>query len=210
MSTGLLFIISAPSGAGKTSLVKALIAQMPDLVVSISHTTRAQRPGEQDGVDYHFVDHAAFKTLVEQDAFLEHAHVFGQHYGTARQTVAALLSQGIDVILEIDWQGAQIVRARLPQARSIFILPPSREALKSRLCARGQDAPEVIDRRLAKAIDEMAHVNEFDFLVINDRFEQALADLQAIIHTHRLRTPIQMHRYSALIARLLDRMPGLD
>ncbi|RMG50273.1 MAG: guanylate kinase [Gammaproteobacteria bacterium] len=200
---GTLFIVSAPSGAGKTSLVRALIAQMPDLELSISHTTRPMRPGEADGVDYHFVDAATFEAMVERGEFLEHARVFDNFYGTARSSVESRLAEGRDVILEIDWQGAAQVRARMPESRSIFILPPSLEVLEARLRGRGQDPEEVIQRRMRDARNEMAHYDEFDFVVINDIFEEALGQLRCIVQSDRQRLQRVQARHGALIERLL-------
>src|SRR5579884_3074698 len=165
---GTLYIISAPSGGGKTSLVKALTASMPNIIVSVSHTTRPKRPGEEDGVNYHFVDQAQFKKLLAEDLFLEHATVFGNYYGTSRRWVEEKLQAGIDVVLEIDWQGAQQVRKLMPKTVSIFILPPSREVLLERLQARDQDNKAVIAKRMAAASNEISHYHEYDYLVIND------------------------------------------
>ncbi len=176
-----LFVISAPSGAGKTSLVKALLERLPQLRVSTSHTTRPPRPTEQDGREYYFVDVATFQKLVDEGAFLEHALVFDNHYGTSRHQLREKLAAGHDVILEIDWQGARQVRDALPGCRSIFILPPSREALRQRLTARATDSPAVIERRLADAVADMSHWREFDFVVVNDDFGRAVEDLAAII-----------------------------
>lgn len=176
-----LYVISAPSGAGKTSLVKALLAARANLAVSVSHTTRRQRPTEVDGRDYHFIDVARFEQMVAAGAFLEHARVFDNCYGTGRAQLEAQLAAGRDVVLEIDWQGARQVRAALPGCISIFILPPSRAALEQRLRGRGTDSPEVIARRLADAVADMSHWSEFDYVVVNDRFEQAVADLSAIL-----------------------------
>lgn len=181
MKRGRLFVISAPSGAGKTSLVRALLAQEPQLRLSISHTTRARRPTESEGVEYHFVTTAQFEELIRQHAFLEYARVFDNLYGTSRDSVVRWLQQGQDVVLEIDWQGAQQVRRAMPEAVLIFVLPPSREALAARLAQRGTDAPAVIARRLRDAVSEMAHESEFDYVVVNDDFATALADLRRII-----------------------------
>ncbi|HLP30951.1 MAG TPA: guanylate kinase [Geothrix sp.] len=200
---GTLFIISAPSGAGKTSLVKALIASNENLVVSTSHTTRKMRPGEENGRDYHFTDVPSFQAMVAENAFLEHAKVFDNYYGTSRAGVTERLNTGVDVILEIDWQGARQVRAALPEARSIFILPPSRGELEVRLRGRGQDSDEIIARRMRDAVTEMEHYGEYDYLVINDRFDVALQELQAILLTHRLRREPQTARYAALIKELV-------
>ena len=179
--TGHLYTMSAPSGAGKTSLVKALLTQRPALVMSISHTTRAPRPHELDGRDYHFVSVAQFEQLVAADAFLEHAQVFGNYYGTGRAQVAAHLAAGRDVLLEIDWQGARQVRQAMSECVLIFILPPSRAALEARLRARRTDSDEVITRRLAEAATDMSHCREFDYAVVNDQFAQAVRELLAII-----------------------------
>ncbi len=200
---GTLFIVSAPSGAGKTSLVRALVEREPGVTLSVSHTTRPPRPGERDGVDYHFVDAATFERMVAEDAFLEHAEVFGNRYGTARATVERELEADRDVILEIDWQGARQVRAAMPGAVSVFILPPSREALEQRLRGRGQDDEAVIARRMARAVDEISHYDEYDYLVVNDVFETALEELRAIVRATRLRLPAQAARHAGLLRRLL-------
>ena len=181
---GHLYVISAPSGAGKTSLVKALLAVRPELVVSVSHTTRTPRPHELDGCDYHFLSLARFKEMVAAGAFLEHAQVFDNYYGTGREQVVAKLAAGASVLLEIDWQGARQVRKSSPGCTSIFILPPSRATLEQRLRTRGTDSDGVITRRLADAAADMSHCREFDYIVINDRFEQAVADLLVIIDGH--------------------------
>jgi guanylate kinase len=204
--TGTLYIVAAPSGAGKTSLLKALLESTDQLKLSVSHTTRPPRPGEQDGVHYNFVDVDTFKQMIAGGLFLEHAEVFGNFYGTSRPWVEQALARGENVILEIDWQGAQKVRAALPQAVSIFILPPSRPELERRLRGRGTEADEVIARRLGEAQREMAHYGEFDYLVVNDDFEQALADLRAIMLEGRgdsLRLAAQQARLQPLIAALL-------
>lgn len=200
---GRLYILSAPSGAGKTSLVAALLKELPRLEVSVSHTTRAPRPGEENGKNYHFVDPSAFKGLVEQGVFFEYAEVFGNFYGTSQLAVEERLAAGVDVILEIDWQGAQQVRKKLPDALSVFILPPSQQALRERLQARGQDSEEVIEGRMQQAISEMSHFAEYDYLVINDRFEQALAELKAIFIAQRLATVSQKQCHAALLDDLL-------
>ncbi|MDE2251041.1 MAG: guanylate kinase [Gammaproteobacteria bacterium] len=179
--TARLYVLSAPSGAGKTSLVKALLAQRPSLVVSVSHTTRPQRPTEVDGRDYHFVDNATFDRLVAAGAFLEHARVFDNQYGTGREQVNARRGAGHDVLLEIDWQGARQIRASASDCVSTFILPPSRAALEQRLRARKTDSEAVIARRLADAATDMSHCLEFDYAVVNDRFDEAVADLLRII-----------------------------
>ncbi len=200
---GTLYIISAPSGAGKTSLVKALVDTMPGLAISVSHTTRPRRDGETDGVDYHFIHADAFQTMVDAGDFLEHAWVFGNAYGTARSSVEAELQAGTDVILEIDWQGARQVRDALPGAVSVFILPPSRDELERRLRARGKDSEEVIARRLREAQGEMSHYHEYDYLVVNDAFGHALEELVAVVRARRLRITAQRDRLGATLRDLL-------
>lgn len=202
MIAGNLFIITAASGAGKTSLVKALLAKDSQLCLSISHTTRQPRPGEVDGQDYHFVDEATFLTMLGEAQFLESAEVHGARYGTSQAAVDAPLNAGKDVILEIDWQGAAQVRHLYPQAVSIFILPPSVETLAFRLNTRGQDSSETITRRVAAAREEMRHVAEFDYVTINDDFDIALQDISAIIRTQRLASAAQLQRYASLIQTL--------
>jgi guanylate kinase len=203
MSKGTLYIISAASGTGKTTLVKALLAQTQGIGVSVSHTTRKPRPGEVSGQDYHFVDHNQFEDMIGAGDFLEHAEVFGNYYGTSEAAVKERLNAGHDVILEIDWQGAQQVRHLMPECVGIFILPPSREALLSRLTGRGQDAAEVIQRRMDEAVSEMTHYNEYTYVVVNDDFETALAELKAIIRAHRLLLPVQAERHATMISALL-------
>ncbi|WP_455380089.1 guanylate kinase [Acidihalobacter prosperus] len=187
MSTGTLYIISAPSGAGKTSLVKAIVSRLPDLMICVSHTTRKPRPGEVDGVDYHFIDEHTFLGMIEDAAFLEHARVFDHYYGTAFSSVQSQLSAGLDVILEIDWQGAQQVRRQVPGCQSIFILPPSRVELEKRLRTRAQDDPEVIQRRTQDAVHEISHYGEYDYILVNDDFEIAIDNLTHIVRANRLR-----------------------
>jgi len=201
--SGTLYIISAPSGAGKTSLVKALVDDMDDVCVSVSHTTRPMRPGELDGVNYNFVDVATFERMVEEDVFLEHAQVFDNFYGTSREWVEQQLREGIDVILEIDWQGAQQVRPRMPGCVGVFILPPSRQTLMQRLRGRGQDSEEVIQRRFSDAVTDMSHFHEYDYVVINDDFAEALLDLSAIVRARRQRVEVQRARQGALIETLI-------
>ena len=203
MQSGVLFIISAPSGAGKTSLVKALLETTDHLCVSVSHTTRPKRPGERDGVDYHFINLEQFERCANSGEFLEYAKVFDYFYGTSQSAVENQLAKGQDVILEIDWQGARLVRHRMPQCQSIFILPPSLAELEQRLSKRGQDSVEVIQRRMCDAFNEMSHYGEFDYLVINDNFDQALVDLRCIVFGQRLRTQFQQNRHSQLITSLL-------
>lgn len=204
MITGKLYIISAPSGAGKTSLVKRLIADTDNLAVSVSHTTRAMRAAEQNGVDYFFVSQDAFKDMIEHQAFLEHAQVFDNFYGTSQQSVEANLAQGLDVILEIDWQGAQQVRRMLPDSISIFILPPSIEVLRQRLQNRGQDNDEVIARRMRDAVTEMSHYPEFDYLIVNDDFDTALEQLKSIVTANRLLQSRQQQLLTPLLQDLLN------
>lgn len=181
MSSGKLIILSAPSGAGKTSLANALVESSSDIEFSVSHTTRAPRPGEKHGVHYYFVSREEFDAMVQLGQFLEHATVFGNSYGTSRAAVESVLVRGKSVLLDIDWQGARSIKARMPQALSIFILPPTRAALRERLVKRGQDSMEVIERRMREATAEMSHYPEFDHVVVNDDFELALADLRAIV-----------------------------
>ena len=203
-SRGTLYTVSAPSGAGKTSLVKALVESTDKLCVSVSHTTRPMRPGEVDGVNYHFVDHSTFTQMLEQSAFLEHAEVFTNYYGTSQQWVEDTLAGGTDVILEIDWQGAQQVKRLMPETVGIFILPPSRSALRERLTGRGQDDDSVIDARMAEAISEMSHYLEADFLLINDDFNVALEQFRTLIESQRLTLARQQQENANLLAELLS------
>lgn len=221
---GNLFIISAPSGAGKSSLISALLHQeMPQpnqskvpantqqspannnhsMKVSVSHTSRAPRPGEIDGQHYHFISQDEFQALIAKDAFFEWARVFDHYYGTSRTLIEQQLSQGIDVFLDIDWQGAQQIRKQLPSAISIFILPPTKVALKQRLTSRGQDSQQTINKRMAKAVDEMSHYNEYDFVILNDDFALALSQLTSIIHSQRLTFTSQIRRHGDTIKDLL-------
>ena len=202
-AAGTLYIVSAPSGAGKTSLVKALLERDKGVALSVSHTTRAPRPGEQDGVHYHFVDTATFDRMVEAGEFLEHARVFDNQYGTSLAGVRNQLAGGQDVILEIDWQGARQVREAVPGAVGIFVLPPSRDALEERLRGRGQDSAEVIARRMRDAVTEMTHYDEYHYLVINDRFDTALDELAAIMTARRLTLERQGGRHQVLLESLL-------
>ena len=202
MITGNLFIITAASGAGKTSLIKALLAKDAHLKLSISHTTRKPRPGEVNGVDYHFVDEATFLKMLGEARFLESAFVHEARYGTSQAAVEAPLQAGEDIVLEIDWQGAEQVRRLYPQAISIFILPPSIEALERRLTGRGQDSAEVIAKRVAAAREEMRHVSAFDYVTINDDFDVALQDIGAIVRAQRLKGLAQLQRYASLIQTL--------
>jgi guanylate kinase len=201
--TARLYVISAPSGAGKTSLVKALRERLPALRVSTSHTTRPPRPSEQDGREYFFVDNAEFNALVDDGAFLEHARVFDNQYGTSRDQLEDKLAAGHDVVLEIDWQGARQVRASLPDCRSIFILPPSREALRARLTGRQTDSPEVIERRLADAVEDMSHYREFDYVVVNDDFDNAVEDLVQIVAGNGQSLAAGRPELSPVVANLL-------
>lgn len=200
---GTLYIFAAPSGAGKTSLVKALVDTSDNIEVSVSHTTRAPRPGEVDGVNYHFTDTDVFQAMAAKGDFLEHAQVFDNFYGTARANIEQRLAAGVDVILEIDWQGARQVREQFPDCIGVFILPPSRQALEERLRRRGQDGNEVIARRMRDAESEMSHYGEFDYLVINDDFDTALEELAAIVTARRLRTAVQASRHEQILKALL-------
>lgn len=202
-SKGTLYIVSAPSGAGKSSLLSELLANTDGIKVSVSHTTRAPRPGEEDGVNYNFVSVEQFKALLAEDAFLEHAEVFGNFYGTSRIWLEEQLNAGTDIILEIDWQGAQQVRQLMPDAVGIFILPPSKAALQERLDNRGQDSAEVIAGRMAEAVSEMSHYDEYDYLIINDRFEVALNELRSVIIAQRQLLKNQQLRQGQLISDLL-------
>ena len=195
---GVLYIVSAPSGAGKTSLVKALLKTDPAIRLSVSYTTRAPRPGESDGRDYHFVDRERFEAMLAEGEFLEHAEVYGNFYGTSKGSISRDLNAGHDVLLEIDWQGAAQVRAHFPQSASVFILPPSFNALRTRLAGRGQDSDAVIQRRLAAAAHDVAHADAFDYIMVNDDFDHALQDLVAITRSIRLQAPRQMKRHACL------------
>jgi len=203
MVKGSLYIISAPSGAGKTSLVNALLASTSALEVSVSHTTREKRSGEKHGVHYFFIDLAEFEAMRDQQAFLEHAKVFDNYYGTSREAVESQLDRGVDIILEIDWQGAQQIRQIYPESVSIFIIPPTKTALEQRLQSRGQDDGQIIARRMRDAVAEISHYNEFDYLVVNDHFGQAQEELRAIVLARRLRLDIQRHRHEQLLHQLL-------
>jgi guanylate kinase len=207
---GNLFILAAPSGAGKSSLITALLAKHQNtgihdnaMQVSVSHTTRAPRPGEVDGVHYHFVDRSEFEKLIAQESFFEWAEVFGNYYGTSKTVIEHTLRQGIDVFLDIDWQGARQVKAQIPDTATIFVAPPSRQELQRRLTERGQDSKEIIAQRMAKAVAEISHYHEFDFIVVNDDFNSALAELDAIVSTRRLRKEKQIIRHQQLFTNLL-------
>ena len=205
MSLGNLYILSAPSGAGKSSLINALLADLPrnEVRLSISHTTRNPRLAQEDGVHYYFTTHAEFEALIEKDHFLEWAEVFGNYYGTSLPMIEKSLEQGVDVFLDIDWQGARQIRQKVPNVKTIFILPPSREELKNRLVGRGQDSEETIAKRMAEAKSEMSHYSEFDYVIVNDDFQQALAELKAILTAERLKLVSQEIRHKALIEQLL-------
>lgn len=201
---GQLYIVSAPSGAGKSSLLNALRGCLQDVVVSVSHTTRKPRSGEQDGVHYHFTDVETFRQQVVDNNFLEYAQVFDNYYGTSRLSVNALLESGKDVILEIDWQGARQVRERAKDVISIFILPPGVEALSERLYGRGQDSEEIIQRRMRDAQSEMSHYPEYDYIIINDEFEFALEELACIFRSERLKLARQMRQHQSLLDALVN------
>lgn len=197
-SKGVLYIVSAPSGAGKTSLVKALLKTDHAIRLSVSYTTRAPRPGETEGRDYHFVDRQRFELMLAEGEFLEHAEVYGNFYGTSKGSISRDLNAGRDILLEIDWQGAAQVKHHFPESTSIFILPPSFSALRSRLKGREQDSDEVIERRLAAAAHDVAHADAFDYIMVNDDFDQALLDLVAITRSVRLETARQLDRHAML------------
>lgn len=202
--SGNLFIVAAPSGGGKTSLVKKLVESLADIEVSISHTTRAMRPGEQHGVNYFFIDENEFIRMIDESAFLEHARVFNHLYGTSMKQITDRLQNGIDVVLDIDWQGAEQIRRSFPNAVSIFIVPPSLDILKQRLLDRRQDKDEVISDRMKKAQDELSHYPEFDYLIVNDNFEKAAMELQAIVIANRLRIERQINKQSKLLSFLMS------
>ncbi|MFC7369014.1 guanylate kinase [Vreelandella zhaodongensis] len=210
MSQGTLFIVSAPSGAGKTSLVRELIESLDGIQVSVSHTTRAKREGEVDGVNYHFTHVADFEAMIERGEFFEYAKVFDNYYGTSRRAAQTVLDAGQDVILEIDWQGAQQVREQIPSAVSIFILPPSRSELERRLSNRGTDEHAVIARRMRDAVSEMSHFDEYDYLVINDDFTTALQALQSLVISRRLTREAMQARHAPLLDALLSQAPSVE
>ena len=198
-----LYVVAAPSGGGKTSLISALLEKDDRIQLSVSYTTRPPRPGEVDAVHYHFIDENSFQALVGRNAFLEYAGVFDYRYGTSRQAVGQQLAAGFDVILDIDWQGARQIRSSFPSSRSVFIVPPSLEVLRQRLIGRGQDSDSVIQRRMRDAQAEISHWDEFDFLIINDKFEQALGELHSIIRSGKLRHPHDQRQYREILAELL-------
>lgn len=201
---GKVFVLAAPSGGGKTSLIRALIEQDETLRPSVSHTNRPARPGEEHGVHYFFVTKEAFQELIDQDAFLEYALVFGDYKGTTRKAVTDELAAGHHVLLDIDWQGARQVRRTMPESQSIFILPPSLDVLKERLARRGQDSPEVIARRMGKARSEISHWDEFDHVVINDDFDDAVRNIQSIINHGEAANPVPAKKLQSLVAELLQ------
>ncbi len=200
---GNLFILSAPSGAGKSSLISALLNKHSDMKVSVSHTTRSPRPGEENGVHYHFVSVEEFKALIDKNDFFEWAQVFDNYYGTSKKAIETQLEAGIDVFLDIDWQGAQQIRNLVDDVETIFILPPSKEELESRLNNRGQDSAEVIAGRMAKAQSETSHYNEYDYVVVNDDFDTALAEIETIVMAKRLSLKSQTIRHQELLNALL-------
>ncbi|PIE44394.1 MAG: guanylate kinase [Gammaproteobacteria bacterium] len=204
MTSGILFIVSAPSGAGKTSLVRALLDIRADTTLSVSHTTRAKREGEVDGMSYHFVEVPKFMSMIGRGDFIEHAEVFGNYYGTAEASVRNTLAEGKNVVLEIDWQGAQQVRKLFPAACSVFILPPSKPALRERLQGRGQDTEEIIEGRMKEAENEISHYAEYDYLVVNDDFDAALMQLNSIVESNTLEISVQQTRIKDLLSELLN------
>ena len=203
MSDSRLYVVAAPSGGGKTSLINALLKKDERIQLSVSYTTRPPRPGEVDGVHYHFVDEDSFQTLIVRKAFLEYASVFDYHYGTSREAVEQQLAAGFDVILDIDWQGARQIRNSFPSSRSIFVIPPSLDVLRQRLIGRGQDSETVIQRRMRDAQAEISHWDEFDFLIINDKFDEALGELHSIIRSGKLRQSHDQKQYGEILAELL-------
>ncbi|MFP3019379.1 MAG: guanylate kinase [Arsenophonus sp.] len=206
MFQGTLYIVSAPSGAGKSSLIQALlkIHNAYDAQVSISHTTREIRPGEKNGEHYYFISKNKFQKMIKDNDFLEYACIFGNYYGTSREVIEKIINGGIDVFLDIDWQGAQKIRKKIPSIRSIFILPPSKNELLQRLRRRNQDSEEIINQRMSQATSDIKHYNEYDYIIVNDDFNIALGNLQSIIQSEHLRLEYQIHRYDSLINELLE------
>ncbi|WP_348769372.1 guanylate kinase [Buchnera aphidicola] len=206
MSQGILFIISAPSGTGKSSLIKGLLKTrcLYNIQVSISHTTRIMRPGESHGKHYYFISKKEFRVMIKQKSFLEYAKVFNNYYGTSREFIEKMLLSGIDVFLDIDWQGASQIRYKVPNSKSIFLLPPSKDVLYKRLRERGQDSDKVISKRMEKAVDEMNHYSEYDYLIINDDFKKAISDLKTIIIAEHLCLFHQKKKHNILISQLLN------
>jgi len=204
LASGTLFVVSAPSGAGKTSLVRALLARDEQIVLSVSHTTRARRAGERDGDHYYFVDTTTFDLMRVGDEFAEYAQVFGNHYGTSRDAVQQRLARGFDVILEIDWQGARQIRRQMSGSVGVFILPPSLEHLRTRLRSRAQDEGKVIEQRMQAAVREISHYQEYDYLIVNDDFETACEELSAIVNSQRLRQTAQAWRLRGLLDALIS------
>ncbi|MBA3661582.1 MAG: guanylate kinase [Gammaproteobacteria bacterium] len=207
---GNLFVIAAPSGTGKTTLVKALVESLPKITVSISHTTRNKRASEQHGTNYFFVEFEEFKRMIAEEDFLEHAEIFEHHYGTSKETVSSTLAKGVDVILEIDWQGHQQIKQLFPDAIGIFILPPSFEDLRSRLIKRNQDHPEIIKKRLTDAKETISHLQEFDYVIINDDFSRALVDLKIIVEATRLKRTSQHVRLTQMVQSISILPPAAD
>ena len=203
MNDSRLYVVAAPSGGGKTSLISALLKKDERVQLSVSYTTRPPRPGEVDSVHYHFVDEDSFQTLIDRKAFLEYASVFDYHYGTSREAVEQQLAAGFDVLLDIDWQGARQIRNSFPSSRSIFVIPPSLDVLRQRLIERGQDNDTVVQRRMRDAQAEISHWDEFDFLIINDKFDEALGELHSIIRSGNLRQPYDQKQYGEILAELL-------
>lgn len=201
---GHLYIVAAPSGGGKTSLIKALLADVVNIDVSISHTTRSKRPFEKEGRDYYFVDDGPFNEMVAADEFVEHATVFSHQYGTSKAELLGKLNEGIDVLLDIDWQGADQLTHLYQNVVTVFIVPPSLDVLRQRLTDRAGDHPEAVDKRMADAQSEISHFESFDYLIVNEVFEQALAELKAIVYANRLKRPIQQQRYKKLLSNLLE------
>lgn len=202
---GTLYVVASPSGGGKTSLINGLVRALDNIDVAISHTTRPIRPGEKDEQNYFFVSDNDFQSMIKANAFIEYASVFGHYYGTSKEQIEQRLSNGIDVLLDIDWQGARQINALFSNVVSVFIMPPSLDALRERLCDRAQDDEQVIESRMKKAQDEMSHYNEFDFLIVNDVFEEALNQLSCLVRAERLKTPYQQIARKTLLSNLLDR-----